>query len=179
MIPPEVIDLDYLVLRRPSVLDAEAIYKYGSDPAVAYYSDWPIRKNIKELIESLKERETQWNEGQEFSWVITERKKNQAIGGVSCNVVGATGEIGFLLAREFWGREIVPTATSAVMNWLFSIPHLLKIEATCDTENSKSIRVLEKLGFTLEETLYHAIVRPQISSEPRDAHRYACSRISA
>ena len=45
--------------------------------------------------------------------------------------------------------------------------------ATCDTENSASARVLEKLGFEREQILLKAIVRPQISPEPRDAYLYA------
>jgi len=178
MIPPEVIDLEQFLLRRPRVSDAKAIFEYGSDPEVAYYADWPVRTNLQTLVESFQLRDSRWRSGEEFSWVITERHKNQAIGGITCSVNGDSAEIGFLISRFYWGRGIATTASEAVMNWLFSDPHLLKITATCDIENTRSIRVLEKLGFTLEDTLSHAIVRPQISNEPRDAYLYSCNRNS-
>jgi len=179
MIPPEVIDLDHLLLRRPRVSDAEAIFEYGSDPEVAHYADWPVRTNLPALVESFRDREEQWNSGNEFSWVITEQSKDQAIGGVTCTVNGESAEIGFLINRLYWGRGFAATATEAIMNWLYSLPHLSKISATCDVENTRSIRVLEKLGFTLEDTLYRAIVRPQISNKPRDAYLYTRSKKSA
>lgn len=42
-LPPEVIDLRRLRLRRPQLSDASAIFEYASDPEVARYSDWPVK----------------------------------------------------------------------------------------------------------------------------------------
>jgi len=155
LLPPEKIELNQLRLRRPKVSDAVAIFEYGSDPIVAHYADWPVRTTLESLVESLQQRDARWGSSSEFTWVITSLMEDQAIGGLSCEINVESAEIGFLLNRKYWGVS--------------------KVIATCDTENSRSIRVLDKLGFALEETLYRAIERPQISPEPRDAYLYSCS----
>lgn len=172
---PKVFVLERIRLRRPKVTDAQAIFEYGSDPEVAHYAAWPIRANIDKLIESLRERAALWDAGTEFSWVITTAAEDQAIGGVSCKIVGDSAEIGFLLNRHYWCNGYATEASGAIIEWVFSLPSVSKVWATCDTENIASIRVLEKLGFTREDTLYRAILRPQISSGPRDAFIYSCT----
>ena len=173
---PETIVLDRVCLRRPRVADAEAIHEYGSDPDVARYADWPIRTEIGAVIGSLRERSEHWSEGPELSWVVTIASADRAIGGVSCRIEGHSAEVGFLMNRNHWGNGYATEATRAIIEWLFSLPSVSKVWATCDTENKASCRVLEKLGFKRECTLERAIVRPQISSKPRDAFMYARGR---
>jgi RimJ/RimL family protein N-acetyltransferase len=80
-----------------------------------------------------------------------------------CKIEADAAEIGFLLNRRFWGHGYAGEAASAVVDWVFTIPNIYKVWATCDTENAASARVLEKLGFEREKILLKAIVRPQIS----------------
>jgi len=174
-LPPEKIELNQLRLRRPKVSDAVAIFEYGSDPIVAHYADWPVRTTLESLVESLQQRDARWGSSSEFTWVITSLMEDQAIGGLSCEINVESAEIGFLLNRKYWGRGIALEAAAWVVDWLLSHSDVSKVIATCDTENSRSIRVLDKLGFALEETLYRAVERPQISPEPRDAYLYSCS----
>ena len=170
--PPREFELQRLRLRQATLEDAESIYEYGSDPAVARYADWPCRTSIEPLIKSIKDRASSWGEGGEYSWTIATPSENRAIGGVVCMIDGNAAEIGFLLNQRFWGRGYAGEAAIAVIDWLFSVPKISRMWATCDTENAASIRVLEKLGFEREQTLNRAVVRPQISPEPRDAYLY-------
>jgi ribosomal-protein-alanine N-acetyltransferase len=64
-------------------------------------------------------------------------------------------------------------AARTIVDWAFSVPSIRRVWATCDTENLASARVIEKVGLTRECTLREAIVRPNISSEPRDAFIYS------
>ena len=52
--PPDVIDLERLRLRRPTLADAPAIFEYASDPEVARYADWPISASLESVIERLR-----------------------------------------------------------------------------------------------------------------------------
>ena len=45
--------------------------------------------------------------------------------------------------------------------------------ATCDVENARSARVLEKAGLAREAVLRAWAVRPNVSPEPRDVLMYA------
>lgn len=177
--PPKQIELQRLRLRQVAVEDAESIYEYGSDPIVARYTDWVCRTSIEPLIESIRARIGRWGEGDDYSWIISRLDDNRAIGGVRCKIEADAAEIGFLLNRRFWGQGYAAEAASAVVDYVFTIPNVHRVWATCDTENSASVRVLEKLGFERERTLLKAIVRPQISPDPRDAYFYARRRHNA
>lgn len=170
---PETFELARLRLRRPRLSDAEAIFRYGSDPEVAHYALWPLRKDMASLVESLRERQARWEQGTEFHWILTLPPADQAIGGVSCLVDQHSAEIGYLVDRRHWGRGYATEAAQAVVAWALRQPSIRRVWATCDAENAASVRVLEKLGFKREELLRRWAVRPNISNEPRDAFLYA------
>ena len=62
-------------------------------------------------------------------------------------------EIGFALAREFWGRGLILRALPSVIQLAFERLDLRRIEADADPRNAASIRVLERLGFQREGLL--------------------------
>lgn len=62
-------------------------------------------------------------------------------------------EIGFALARAFWGRGLILRAVPAVIQLAFERLDLRRIEADADPRNAASIRVLERLGFQREGLL--------------------------
>ena len=171
--PHEVIDLERLRLRRPRLSDAPAILEYASDPEVARYADWPISKSIESVKEHLRLRETEWNSGAELHWVVTLPPDDRAIGAIACTISGHTAEFGFLLARKFWRNGYATEAARAIVGWVFSVPSVWRLSATCDAENLASARVLEKCGLEREGILRRAIVRPNLSGEPRDALLYS------
>jgi RimJ/RimL family protein N-acetyltransferase len=177
--PPEVIDLQRLRLRRPRLSDALAIFEYASDPEVARYAEWPIGNTVGSVTDRLRRREAEWTSGAEFHWVLTLPPEDRAIGAIACSVSGHTAEFGFLLNRRFWRLGYATEAARAVVEWVFSVPSIWRLSATCDVENVASARVLEKAGLIREGTLRRAIVRPNISNEPRDAFLYSKIRDEA
>ena len=179
MNPPETFVLPRLRLRRPVPTDAEAIFEYGSDPAVAHYMDWPVCTHLGQIVESLRRRAIYWESGEEYYWVITLREQDRAIGGISCYVRQDAAEIGFLLNRHYWRHGYTTEAAQAVVGWLLSDPAIREVWATCDSENRASARVLEKAGLSRQGLLEHGILRPNISNQPRPAYRYAYVRASA
>jgi RimJ/RimL family protein N-acetyltransferase len=172
MKPPETFETPQLRLRRPLPSDAEAVFEYGSDLEVARFADWPVRRSIDGLAESLLARAARWDAGEDFYWIITQSCDDRAIGGISCQITGDSAEIGFLLARQHWGKGWATEATLAVVGLARTMPVLNRLHATCDADNLASARVLEKAGFTLECRLSRAIVRPNLSPEPRDALKF-------
>jgi len=59
-------------------------------------------------------------------------------------------EIGYWLARDYWGQGIMTDAVKAYVNYAFEELGLLKLVAHCFELNAGSARVLEKNGFKLE-----------------------------
>jgi [ribosomal protein S5]-alanine N-acetyltransferase len=76
--------------------------------------------------------------------------------------VPGEGALGFTLARAYWGRGLATEAARAFVDFGFRELHLRRIVATVEAGNSASVRVIEKLGFTLwcieeinRRTFYH------------------------
>ena len=62
-------------------------------------------------------------------------------------------EIGYWLARDYWGRGIMTDAVKAYVDYAFKELGLLKLMAHVFELNISSARVLEKNGFKLEGRL--------------------------
>ena len=61
--------------------------------------------------------------------------------------------MGYAIAREHWGKGLVSEAVEAVMDWAFEAFDLAKITATADIMNTRSWRVMEKLGMRRDGVL--------------------------
>jgi len=70
-----------------------------------------------------------------------------------------SGEIGYWLAQECWGRGIATAAVTAVTEAVFQHTSLLRIYAPVFSWNPASMRVLEKSGYVAEGILRQSIVK--------------------
>ena len=62
------------------------------------------------------------------------------------------GTLGIYLARPYWGRGLATEAGRAFVNFGFKQLGLSRIVSVVETGNSASLRIMEKLGFTLVRT---------------------------
>ncbi len=62
-------------------------------------------------------------------------------------------EIGYVLAREHWGRGLMHEALQALLQWAFGTVRLHRVEAEVNPANEASWRLLERLGFQREGLL--------------------------
>ena len=78
-----------------------------------------------------------------------------------------------MLGLEYRQQGFATEMVAETIAWALSQPEIYRVWATCDTENLASARVLEKVGLEREGTLRRWAIRPNISSEPRDAFIYS------
>jgi RimJ/RimL family protein N-acetyltransferase len=92
--------------------------------------------------------------GRELHFAIRDASK-QLIGGCGFHDIhdGHRAEIGYWLARAFWGQGIMPAAVQVLCNYGFEQLQLVRIVAHVFQLNRPSARVLEKCGFQLEGLL--------------------------
>jgi RimJ/RimL family protein N-acetyltransferase len=173
---PEIIRTERLLLRRPRASDAEAIFAYASDPAVTRYMDWRTATDLQQTVEVLASRAPAWEAGEEFCWVITLSSQDRAIGSIACRVRETTADFGYVLNQRCWGQGYMTEAAQAVVDWVWSLPGIQRVRATCDIDNLASVRVLEKAGLTLEEVWRQSTMRPNLSDQPRDTLVFAKER---
>ena len=62
-------------------------------------------------------------------------------------------ELGFVLAKEYWGQGLMKEAVDEVQRWLFEEIHLDRILCGHFLWNHQSQRVQEKCGFTPYRTI--------------------------
>ena len=173
---PESIRTSRLNLRRSTDSDLTAIFEYASDPEVTAYLVWKRVTEPDQVRDYLAKCQANWTAGSEHTWFLAENINDRVIGAVACRIRGSEADVGFVLNRRFWNLGYMTEAASAVVAWLMSLPIIERVRATCDVENSRSVRVLEKLGLTRHGIVPGGMVRPNISGEPRDSYVYAKQR---
>ena len=172
-----VITTDRLVLRPPTLADAEPIFRgYAQDPEVTRYLIWRPHRSIEEMEAFLRTCIDGWERGDSLQWVITRKTDDAVIGMLAARIEGHRVSVGYVLARAEWGKGYVPEALRAAIDVLWSRPGIYRIWAVCDVENQASARVMEKVGMAREGVLKRYILHPNVSDEPRDVYCYAVTR---
>jgi RimJ/RimL family protein N-acetyltransferase len=167
-------ETERLILRRPRKDDAPAIFSaYAQDTEVTRYMTWRPHKNVEATYHIVQLMLKLWDEGKDYSYVITLKNADSAIGMIAMHPEGFRVAIGYVLARQYWGKGYITEAAQTVTDWLLAQPDIYRVFATCDIENPASARVMEKIGMQREGILRRYIVHPNISPEPRDSYMYA------
>jgi [ribosomal protein S5]-alanine N-acetyltransferase len=174
MNPPELFITDRLLLRKPTLSDAEAIFNtYAQDPEVTRFLTWFPHKSILETQEFIIGCLASWKGGQRFPYVITLKENDSVIGMIEIRIDGFKADLGYGMGKNYWGNGYMVEALLALVGWALGQPGIYRVWAVCDTENTKSARVLEKGGMQREGVLRRFIIHPNISNEPRDCYLYA------
>jgi [ribosomal protein S5]-alanine N-acetyltransferase len=171
--PPEILTTERLVLRRPRLTDAAAVYEYGRDPQVTRYLVFPTHRSLADAEKFLSTCAPRWESGQEYCWLITLKAEDRVVGSIACRVHGHAADIGYALARVCWGAGYATEAGQAVVTWAAGRGEIYRVWAVCDIENLASARVLEKLGMSREGMLRRWMIHPNVSAAPRDCYVYA------
>ena len=176
---PESITTDRLTLRPPVETDARAIFDgYAQDSAVVRYLIWRPHTHIGETHEYLAHCRAGWDTRSDFTWALTLHGDDRLIGMIGLRPHGHKPDLGYVLAKAYWGRDLMTEAGRAIVRLAFSDPTVYRVWATCDVDNSASSRVLEKLGMTREGVLRRWTFHPNVGDEPRDSYCYARVRPS-
>ncbi|MFK4085665.1 GNAT family N-acetyltransferase [Kribbella sp. NPDC020789] len=142
-----------LILRPFQDRDLDAWAALNSDPDVMRYLGGPLTREQSDREAAGINH--QW-ETEHFGFLAIER----AADGVFLGASGLsrepwypeTLEVGWRLAREYWGHGY---ATEAAAHWLaygFTELGLPRINAVTDTPNERSIAVMRRLGMTFGHT---------------------------
>lgn len=177
MQPPERIETERLVLRKPRLRDAPDIFTaYAQDPEVTRYLTWRPHQNVEETYQVVGQMLKHWESGGTCPFAITTRALDTIIGMIAMHPDGFRLGIGYVLARAHWGKGYVPEAAQAIIDWALQQPFIYRIYATTDVENLASRRVLEKVGMQCEGILRKYIIHPNINDIPRDSYLYAITK---
>ena len=156
---PVTLTTERLILRPWRADDADALFAYASDPDIGPAAGWPPHKSVDESREVLKNvlmvPET---------YALTLRDsttQDEPIGCVGLKIgedsdlaIGDDqAELGYWLAKPFWGQGLMPEAVRETMRHGFCDLGLTAIWAGHYQSNDKSRRVQEKVGLRHQRTI--------------------------
>lgn len=174
MKPPETFKTPRLILRPPTLDDAEAIFtKFSQDAEVTKYLPWPPHDSIDNTKEYLHRCVQCWVEGESFPWAITLKSDHSLLGTIEMRISGFKAEFGFVLARQYWNMGYMTEAVEVLVQWALAQDRIYRVWAACDLDNIGSAKVLEKAGLHREGILRRYSIHPQMSEKPRDCYCYS------
>lgn len=175
---PERLQTERLTLRAPRKADAALIFAaYTQDPEVARYMVWRPHQALRETEDFIAYCIEGWRSGRTRPYVITHRGDEEVpIGMLEARIASHSIDVGYVLQRASWGAAYLCEAMLAFTDAALAHPDCFRVQATCDTENMASARVLEKSGFLREGRLERYMVLPNLSPEPRASLMYARCR---
>ena len=173
MEPPRTLRTERLVLRRATIGDAEAAFRYASDPEVTRFVGIKPRATIEQVEEFLAHADKSWDEGTAYTLAIAAQSDERVVGMIDCDVTDRGVSIGYALERAAWGRGYATEAVRAVVEWAFTNDEVFRVWTSVAVDNTASQRVLEKVGLTKEGLLHRWLPTPNVAAEPLDAYVYA------
>ena len=91
-----------------------------------------------------------------YQWAIVLKDKGEPIGSISVvrmNEDISMAHIGYCIGKNWWHKGITSEALKAVMDFLFDIVGVNRIDSRHDPRNPNSGKVMEKCGMKYEGTL--------------------------
>lgn len=124
-----------------------------ADPEVARYQSWESynRADGERFIASLAT--AQPGEPGWFQFALEDKATGHFAGDCGLRIMEhdhRLAQIGYTIARGFWGRGLATEAVSALTAYAFAAFALHRITASVDPRNAASARVLEKTGYRKE-----------------------------
>lgn len=142
-----------LVLRKHQAADAPALFAIHSDPEVMrYFSELPWTDSAR-AAQKIAEDAAAFEQQQSYRFAIELAETGQYLGSCSLFALHAQNrraEIGYILARPYWGQGYMHEALQALLDYAFVEHDLNRLEADIDPLNAASASALERLGFQRE-----------------------------
>lgn len=167
-----------VLLTKISEEHLEDLYSYASDPEVTRHVAWKTHESIAESREFIRQSRKRYAEGNHLDWALVHKESGRMFGSIGLQLgepFDSAAELGYVLARDFWGQGLATEVASEVARFGFEELELLEIHAYVFMGNDASVRVLEKLGMSYEDTELYTRMQ---GKEAQEAAHYRLSRNS-
>ena len=154
-----------LILRPLALSDAKPLYEAGSREDVSRPAGFPrtptlaaSRVRVRRTIAAGRKPGLK-----PLSLTIILKADRAWVGNVSLSWPHAgIGQLGYLVHPDHWGRGYAPEAARALVDAAFARLGAHRVQATCWVKNTRSARVLRKLGLRREGRLRGYLKRAEV-----------------
>lgn len=171
---PERFETTRLVLRKPTLADADAVFtRYASDPEVTRFLGWPTHRTIADTVAFLTFSDAEWSRWPAGPYLIESRSEHKLLGSTGLRFESPSIAVaGYVLARDAWGNGYATEALTAIVGIAEGLG-ITRLCALCHAEHLASARVMVKAGFRFEQRLERFAEFPNLNSGRReDCLRY-------
>lgn len=153
-------------LRSWKIEDAESVARAADNPKIAknLRNVFPSPYSLEDAIWFIRDcisHEEETGEKRQLTYAIVVDK--QAVGSIGVfvkeDVYEKSGELGYWLSEEYWGRGIMTRAIERICREAFTAFDIVRIYAEPFAHNAGSRRALEKAGFTYEGTMRNGVYK--------------------
>lgn len=161
------------ILRNYETEDWERVHVYGSDPNFSKYDFWgpntleDTHKFVADMVQ-----QSQSNPRYQFDFAVCLKENGLLIGGCGLRretELSQIANLGWAINPEFQGKGFATEAAKALLEFGFQTLKLSVIYATCDTRNTASYKVMEKLGMKRVGFIKGT---KEVKGHVRDSYRY-------
>lgn len=137
-----------ILLRPWQEEDAGGLYRWASDPMVGHAAGWTPHASVEDSLHIIR---TVLSQPDTFALLLRGGDSGPigSVGVFSSGAPGSSGEpeIGYWLARPFWGRGLIPEVVEELLRWQFRDRNAARVWCGHFPGNDRSRRVIEKCGF--------------------------------
>lgn len=146
----EIMESDRILLREWRESDADALFKWASDPLIGSRAGWPPHRSREESLEIIR---TLFHN--DTTWAIEWKETGEAIGAMGygpscdCNLPARADEpiAGYWIAKPYWNKGICTEALKLMIEHIRQTTEIKSIISGHFIDNPTSGRVMEKCGF--------------------------------
>jgi ribosomal-protein-alanine N-acetyltransferase len=166
-----------LIFRRFSDADADAIAAMRSDAEFMRYIKPPETREAS--LSWMKMLSRHWETENFGFWAVVLKETGETIGWSGTWILHETieTEIGFAIAKPFWGQGFATEAARVALRYAFENKGARRVVSVSMPENAASRRVMEKLGMRFEkqrffrsynlDLVYYAMEKEEYARNPK------------
>jgi [ribosomal protein S5]-alanine N-acetyltransferase len=138
-----------LVLEPQVAAHADAMFDVLADPAIYEFENEPpaSRETLRARFLRLETRGSNDGAEQWLNWVVR-LAGGPLMGYVQATVTSRSTYVAYVFASAFWGRGYATRSVEAMIAELARSYGVRRLDAIAVRRNVRSLRVLERLGFT-------------------------------
>lgn len=140
---------DRILLRDFLPHDRDPLLALATDDAMFTYMKFRVdRESAESVLLPWLLEEPDLDPRVRYNLVVEDAEGFGGWAGIDRIEDGDSGQFGWYLRSDRWGRGYATEATQLLLDFGFSVLHKATMWATADPENLASVRVLEKSGLT-------------------------------
>ena len=139
-----------LTITRFSTDMAQTVYENSQDDDTRRFVPDEVYNSVEEAREAIEFLMSRYESTDgPFVYPVITNNEGKNIGYVQlCKLDEGTWEIGYHIAKNFTGKGYATEAVKAFLSAMAKKLNIKEVYGICLTENTASVRVLEKCGFT-------------------------------